>query len=126
MSLVSDCSRYFVIIQYAASTSATPTSSENTPNCSDVAAPEVSAVVSLILAPLGIIETTANTSGTATSEQFGVFSILVGVGLVLATYWMITQYLEQSETSDTLPIPGLGDAPGFLPLGVTEENEDEN
>jgi len=55
-----------------------------------------------------------------------VFSILVGVGLVLATYWSITKYLEQSETSDTLPIPGLGDAPGFLPLGVTEENEDEN
>jgi len=84
------------------------------------------AVASLILAPLGIIETTAGTSGAATSEQFGVFSILVGVGLVLAAYWMITKYLEQSETSDTLPIPGLGDAPGFLPLGVTEENEDEN
>ena len=84
------------------------------------------AVASLILAPLGIIETTAETSGTATSEQFGVFAILVGVVLVLGSYWMITKYLEQSETSDTLPIPGLGDAPGFLPLGVTEENEDEN
>jgi len=84
------------------------------------------AVESLILAPLGIIETTAETSGTATSEQFGVFAILVGVVLVLGSYWMITKYLEQSETSDTLPIPGLGDAPGFLPLGVTEENEDEN
>jgi len=84
------------------------------------------AVASLILAPLGIIETTADTSGAATSEQFGVFSLLVGVALVLAAYWMITKFLEQSETSDTLPIPGLGDAPGFLPLGVTEENEDEN
>ncbi|WP_435093398.1 hypothetical protein [Halorubrum sp. N11] len=84
------------------------------------------AVASLILAPLGIIETAAETSGTATSEQFGVFAILVGVALVLATYWMITKYLEQSETGDTLPIPGIGDAPSFLPLGVTEENEDEN
>jgi len=84
------------------------------------------AVASLILAPLGIIETTAETSGEATSDQFGVFALFVGVVLVLGSYWIITKYLEQSETSDTLPIPGLGDAPGFLPLGVTEENEDEN
>ena len=84
------------------------------------------AVDSIILAPLGIIETTADTSGAAASDQFGVFALFVGVGLVLGSYWIITKYLEQSETSDTLPIPGLGDAPGFLPLGVTEENEDEN
>jgi len=84
------------------------------------------AVASLILAPLGIIETTAETSGAATSEQFGVFSLLVGVALVLAAYWMITKYLEQSETSDTLPIPGLGETLLVPPLGVTEENEDEN
>jgi len=81
------------------------------------------AVASLILAPLGIIETTANTSGSSGVEQFGVFSILVGVGLVLATYWSITKYLEPVETSDTLPIPGLRGRSGFLPLGVTERTK---
>ncbi|OYR55531.1 hypothetical protein DJ73_02195 [Halorubrum sp. Ea1] len=84
------------------------------------------AVASLILAPLGVIETTAETSGEAASQEFGVFALLIGVGLVLGSYWAITKYLEQSETGDTIPIPGLGDAPEFLPLGVTEENEDEN
>ena len=85
-------------------------------------------VDSAILAPLGIIETTAEASATATAAEFGPFAILVGTVLVLGSYWMITQFLEQSETSDTLPIPGLGDAPDIpgLPLGVTEENEDED
>lgn len=80
-----------------------------------------------ILAPLGIIETTAEASASATASEFGPFAIIVGVALVLGSFWMITMYLEQSETSDTLPIPGLGDAPDIpgIPLGVTEENEDE-
>lgn len=85
-------------------------------------------VDSAILAPLGIIETTAEASATATASEFGPFAILVGVGLVLGSYWMITQYLEEEETGDTVAIPGIGDAPDIpgLPLGVTEENEDED
>ncbi|WP_256403254.1 hypothetical protein [Halorubrum salinum] len=85
-------------------------------------------VDSAILAPLGIIETTAEASASATASEFGPFAIIVGVGLVLASFWMITQYLEEPETGDTLAIPGLGDAPDIpgLPLGVTEENEDED
>lgn len=84
------------------------------------------AVDSLILAPLGIVETTAETSAVATSEQFGVFALLVGVCLVLAAYWIITKFLEQSETSDTLPLPGFPDTPdvGPLQIGVEEEDED--
>lgn len=84
-------------------------------------------VDSAILAPLGIIETTAEASATATASEFGPFAILVGTGLVLGSFWLITQFLQERETSDVVPIPGFADAPEIpgLPLGVTEENETE-
>lgn len=82
-------------------------------------------IASAILAPLGIIESTADTSAAATSEQFGVFAVLVGVSLVLGAWWIITKYLEQSETSDTIPLPGFPDTPDIGPLEVGVEEEDE-
>ncbi|SMO91378.1 hypothetical protein [Halorubrum cibi] len=82
-----------------------------------------------VLEPLGIISTTAETSATSIAAQFGPFALLTGVGVVLGAFWMITQFLEQEETSDTLAIPGFPDIPAIGPIdvGVTEEGEeDEN
>lgn len=95
----------------------------------DGLATSVSAVInSTILAPLGIIETTADASAAATADQFGPFAVVVGVGLVLASFWLIIQFLEEDETSDILAVPGFPDAPdfgGMLQVGVEEESEDE-
>lgn len=84
-------------------------------------------VESTILAPLGIIETTAETSGSAISTQFGPFALLVGVAIVLGAFWLIIKFLEEDETSDTLPIPGFPDVPDIGPFGVgVEEEEDDD
>lgn len=84
-------------------------------------------VNSTILAPLGIIETTAETSGTAISTQFGPFALIVGVAIVLGAFWLIIQFLEEDETSDTIAIPGFPDIPAIGPfdVGVEEEEDDD-
>lgn len=96
----------------------------------DALAESVGAFVeSTILAPLGIIETTADASAVATADQFGPFAVLVGTGLVLGSFWLIVQFLEEDETSDIIAVPGFPDAPdfgGLLQVGVEEESEDDN
>lgn len=76
--------------------------------------------------PGEILDTTAQTTGTAISEQFGWMAYPVGVAVVLGSLYLVVQYLEQRETGDTfvgLPF----DTPDFGPfdIGVTEEGEDE-
>lgn len=77
-------------------------------------------VTAIILEPLGIVSTTADASADAIADEFGVFSLLVGVAILLATMWLIIQFLEERETSDTVPLPGFPDIPF---IGVTEEGE---
>ncbi|WP_066415383.1 hypothetical protein [Halorubrum aethiopicum] len=82
-----------------------------------------------ILEPLGIISATAETSATSISAQFGPFALIAGTGVVLGSFWLISTYLQQEDTSDTLAIPGFPDIPAIGPIdvGVTEDGEeDEN
>lgn len=83
-------------------------------------------VASTILAPLGIIEETADASAVAAGSEFGVFALPVGVAIVLGAFWLIIQFLEQDETSDTIPIPGFPDTPDIGPLNIGVEEEDED
>lgn len=75
----------------------------------------------ILVEPLGVLITGSQVSAESL-EQFGFLAILVGVGLLLAAWWMVTQYLQEEETSDTIPTPGFPDLPFF---GVTEEGEDD-
>lgn len=80
----------------------------------------------LLTSPATILESTALTSATGISAQFGWLAFPVGLAVVLGGLWMINSYREQQETGDT--IPGLPfDVPDVGPfqLGTTEENEDE-
>ena len=77
----------------------------------------------LITSPLSLISETATTSAQAIGEQFGPFAFIFGVAVLLGGMYLITQYLEQSETSNFSIVPGFPDLPF---VGVTEENEDEN
>lgn len=75
-----------------------------------------------VTAPLRIVISGADVSAESLT-QFGFLGFVVGVVVLLAGYFVIIQFLEQSETSDTFIVPGFPDLPV---LGVTEENEDEN
>lgn len=83
---------------------------------------------STVLAPLGIIELTADSSGAAIAQQFGPFALIIGVGVVLAAFFLIIQFLEEEETPDFVAVPGFPDIPALGPIdvGVTEENEEES
>lgn len=84
-------------------------------------------VQAVLIEPLGIVETGAATSSSALADQFGIFGFVVGIVILLAGFYVIQQYLEDRETSDIIPIPGVPDAPDIGPIdpGVTEEGEDE-
>lgn len=73
-----------------------------------------------LIEPLGVLITGSEVSA-GSLEQFGFLAIMVGVALLLGVYWMITQYLEEEETSDTTIVPGFPDLPFF---GVEEEGDD--
>lgn len=81
-----------------------------------------------VIEPLGIISTTAEASARSIASQFGPFAFIVGMAVLLGGFWLMTQYLRQSETSDTLAIPGFPDIPAVGPIdvGVTEEGEEDN
>lgn len=88
----------------------------------DAGAESAAAVFSAtLIEPLGVLISGSQVSADSL-DAFGVLAILVGTGLLLGVYWMITQYLEQRETSDTTIVPGFPDLPFF---GVTEEGERE-
>ncbi|RLM53731.1 hypothetical protein DVK02_12870 [Halobellus sp. Atlit-31R] len=80
----------------------------------------VTSLEATILSPLGIIEAGAQASAQAVAS-YRIAGILVAVGLVLAVFFLITQYLEEPETSDSTIIPGFPDLPLF---GVEEEGEE--
>lgn len=73
-----------------------------------------------LIEPLGVLITGSEVSANSLG-QFGFLAILVGVVLLLAVYWLITQFLEEEETSDFTIVPGAPDLPF---IGVEEEGED--
>ena len=76
----------------------------------------------LIVDPLSIVSESAAASASGIAEQFGPFAFLVGIGVLLGGFWLIIQFLEEPETSDTFVVPGLPDLPF---VGVTEDGEDD-
>ena len=84
-------------------------------------------VEAVIIEPLGIVETGASTSATAVGDQFGIFAFIVGIVVLLGGFFVIQRYLQDPDSSDIIPIPGVPDAPAIGPIdpGVTEEGEEE-
>lgn len=79
-------------------------------------------IEAIIVAPLSIVSESAAASAAGISDQFGPFAFLVGIGVLLGGFFLVTRYLEEEETSDTFVVPGLPDIPF---VGVTEEGEDD-
>lgn len=77
------------------------------------------------LEPLGVIVQGAEASGTAIARQFGPFALIVATGVVLATFFLVVQFLEEDETPDFVAIPGFPDIPDILGLQIGVEEEDE-
>lgn len=74
-----------------------------------------------IVAPLEIVISGAGVSA-ASLGQFGFLAFIAGLAVLLGGFFLIIQFLEEPETSDTFIVPGFPDLPF---IGVTEENEDE-
>lgn len=72
-----------------------------------------------IVEPLQVLISGAGVSADSL-DTFGFIALPVGVALLLGSYWLIVQYLEEDETSDTVVVPGFPDLPFF---GVEEEDE---
>lgn len=81
----------------------------------------IATIDATIIEPLGIVSAGADASATSIASQFGPFAFLVGLFVLLAGYWGVTQFLEEDETSDTFIVPGFPDIPF---VGVEEENEE--
>lgn len=77
------------------------------------------AAASILESPLDIIDSGAEESASAVAE-FGIFAILVAVALVLASFWIVSQYLEREETSDLVP----GIMVDVVPFVGVDEEED--
>lgn len=79
-------------------------------------------VSAFFLRPFGIVEAGAATTEQAVSE-FGIFGLIVAVGVVLGTIYLIIQYLNQQDTTD-VPIPGA--TVDLIPfVGADEEPDDD-
>ena len=74
-----------------------------------------------IIEPLSIISEGAAASAESIANQFGPFAFLVGLGVLLVGFWLIIQFLQEDETSDTFVAPGFPDIPF---VGVDEENDE--
>jgi hypothetical protein len=83
-------------------------------------------VSATILEPLGIIETTAQTSAASISSQFGPFALLAGVGVVLGAFLIINRFLQIESTSNIIPLPTDLDIPDIGPLDVGTDEDDQN
>jgi len=88
----------------------------------------VQIVEGLITDPLAIVSAGSQVTQNAL-QNYGVIAFLVGVAILLASFWMITQFLEERETPDVLAPPGFPDIPEIpgtgIDVGVTEEGETE-
>jgi hypothetical protein len=81
----------------------------------------IATIDATLIEPLGIVESGAEASASSIASQFGPFAFLVGLAILLAGFWLITQFLEEDETSNTFIVPGFPDLPF---IGVEEEDED--
>jgi len=87
----------------------------------DAGAASVSAVFNAFLVePLGVLIAGADASASSI-QQFGIIGLLIGTALILGSYLLLTQYLEEPETPDFIPAPGFPDLPF---VGVAEESDD--
>jgi hypothetical protein len=73
--------------------------------------------------PFGIVSRGATTTAQAV-EEFGILGLLVAVGIVLATIYLIAQFLEREDTTD-VPIPGFIVDPPLPGIGVDEEEQED-
>jgi len=80
-----------------------------------------------VLEPLGVVEAGAQASAIGIADQFGPFALPVAMAVLLGTFWIVIQFLEEDETPDFIAIPGFPDIPeiGPLEVGVEEEDEDQ-
>ena len=82
----------------------------------------IATIDATIIEPLGIVTAGAQASATSIADQFGPFAFLVGLAVLLAGFWIVIQFLEEDETSDTFIVPGFPDIPF---IGVDEEDDVE-
>lgn len=80
-------------------------------------------VAAFFLELFGIVTSGASTTAAAVSD-FGIFGLLVAVGIVLATIYIIAQFLEREDTTD-VPIPGFIVDPPLPGIGVDEEEQED-
>jgi hypothetical protein len=80
-------------------------------------------IAAFFLEPFGIVTSGASATGEAV-EQFGIFGLLVAVVMVLATIYIIAQFLEREDTTD-VPIPGFIVDPPLPGIGVDEQEEED-
>lgn len=80
-----------------------------------------------VIEPLDVVVSGAQASAIGVADQFGVFALPAALGIVLATFFLMTQFLEEDSTPDFIAIPGFPDIPDVLglQLGVEEEDEPE-
>jgi len=88
-------------------------------------------ITALFSAPAGLIQSGTNISENALSMFFsenlaGILALPVAVGVVLLSLFLVSVYLNEEETGDTLPgtfidVPDIGP----LQLGVEEEDEED-
>ena len=80
-------------------------------------------VAAFFLEPFGIVTSGASTTADAVGD-FGIFGLLVAIGIVLASIYIIAQFLEREDTTD-VPIPGFIVDPPLPGIGVDEQEEED-
>ncbi|OYR66500.1 hypothetical protein DJ79_12345 [Halorubrum ezzemoulense] len=81
----------------------------------------IATIEATVIEPLGIVTASAQASATSIGDQFGVFAFIVGLAILLGGFWIVIQFLQEDETSDTFIVPGFPDIPF---IGVDEENDE--
>lgn len=78
-----------------------------------------------VIEPLQVIISGAQASGIGIADQFGPFALPIAAGVVLGTFFLIVQFLEEEQTPDFIAVPGFPDIPDILGLQIGVEEEDE-
>ncbi|TKX35046.1 hypothetical protein EXE51_16375 [Halorubrum sp. CGM5_25_10-8B] len=81
----------------------------------------IATIEATVIEPLGIVTASAQASAMSIGDQFGVFAFIVGLAILLGGFWIVIQFLQEDETSDTFIVPGFPDIPF---IGVDEENDE--